>query len=114
MINRDKTQRRRFYNVPTGTRWINVIWCPKDASEDDMPAFSKGSKFPLNQFVESLRTGVWPEGMIVRLVLLAHRQSGERVEKKIRYIVPRKDKQYGLMLMIEDDHRKFLEKVAND
>ena len=78
--------------------------------------FPPGSKFPLNQFMDSLRYGVWPEGMIVRVTLLGHTQDEERkrIEKKMKYTVPPQHKQMGLKWEIEADHRRFMNRVGEE
>ena len=116
MIDRDKTHLRRFYNVPSGTKWVHVLYCPKDLSDDLTPMFPVGSKFPLNQFMDSLRYGVWPEGMVVRVTLLGYTQDEKRkrIEKKMKYTVPRRDRQTGLKWKMEEDHRRFMNRVGNE
>lgn len=70
---------------------VTVIWCP---SEDDVPVYEKGSKFPYDQFRVSLASEVWPKGMVVQVrlsILDLHRDT------KRTYVMPREDRQKELV-----------------
>lgn len=77
------------------TKTVTVMWCP---SEDGVPVYERGSKFPYDQFRVSLESGVWPEGMKVevRLEILGIRRGTKRV-----YTMPREDRQRELSARID-------------
>ena len=114
MVDRDKTHIRRFYNRPSGTKWVRILYCPKDNPDDVGSMFSPASKFPMDQFIDSLTRGMWPEGMVIELSLtaLTREEERKRVIKKVKYVVPKRDRQWMLKTGMEEDHRKFMDKVG--
>ena len=94
--------------------WVDVLYCPKDNSYDNVPPFSKHSRFPLQQFLIGLHDGIWPRGMKVRVNWLA--RTGEKhsngqavkVEQKREYVIGKVIAQRVMMDKIEGDSREFL------
>ena len=92
---------------------MNVIECPKDDERDDIPMFTpKYSRFPLQQFVDGLRHGVWPNGMKVRLNLIGYSDGDDGKKYKHEayriYTIPEPGvRQVVLCERIEADSRRF-------
>lgn len=68
-------KRKRAWRAPSGhPRYVYVLECPRENADDEFPPFSPGkkdgalaqqgrAKFPLDQFCDSLKHGIWPKGM---------------------------------------------------
>ena len=99
----------------SGVNWVQVLECPKDDPNDDLPPFTTGihgAKFPMDQFTSWLMTRTVPVGMHIRLTLVRYRlyddgRPSERVTKQFVFTVPSERQQVKLSDKIVLEAREF-------